>query len=224
MSEIDINANVPGYGDNPIVVKNHLWYDCSFGKVKTQCESRYSIAPVKDYLKNKKDGIFVEFGVFGGATLLGIYETCKANNIKIYGIDPFENINIFNGASEEDTNKDIALLAREDARDRKNNLLEIIEQHKLDINIIQKESWQAYQEFENNSITCIHVDGDHSHEGVKKDLNLFWKKIKSGGMILNDDYYWESCAKAINEFVSDNKHDIVIGEKQFPSKHLMFKK
>ena len=88
MSEIDINANVPGYGDNPIVVKNHLWYDCSFGKVKTQCESRYSIDPVKDYLKNQKDGIFVEIGVFGGATLLEYMKHVKLIILKYMELIP----------------------------------------------------------------------------------------------------------------------------------------
>ena len=32
--------------------------------------------------------------------------------------------------------------------------------------------------FEDNSIDAIYIDGDHSYEGVKNDLELYYPKVK----------------------------------------------
>lgn len=34
----------------------------------------------------------------------------------------------------------------------------------------------------------IYLDGDHSYEGVKAEIPLFWEKIKSGGILAGHDY------------------------------------
>jgi hypothetical protein len=55
----------------------------------------------------------------------------------------------------------------------------------------------------------IYIDGDHSYTGVKNDLNNAIEVVKSGGVIIGDDYKWKSLTadkggvkKAVNEFVS----------------------
>jgi hypothetical protein len=57
-----------------------------------------------------------------------------------------------------------------------------------------------------NSLDLIFIDGDHSYQAVLKDLQLFYKKIRVGGMIVGDDYM--SChpgtKKAVDEFVATN--------------------
>jgi len=50
--------------------------------------------------------------------------------------------------------------------------------HNLDVKYINDTSWNAYNLFKDNSIGILHTDGDHSYEGVKKDLNLFYNKMK----------------------------------------------
>lgn len=42
--------------------------------------------------------------------------------------------------------------------------------------------------FPDNFLDWIYIDGDHSIEGVKADLDLAVKKVKSGGIIAGDDY------------------------------------
>jgi hypothetical protein len=36
----------------------------------------------------------------------------------------------------------------------------------------------------------VYIDGDHSREAVLRDLELSWKKVKDGGIVAGDDYYW----------------------------------
>tara|TARA_B100001248_G_scaffold9854_1_gene6508 strand:+ start:18464 stop:19087 length:624 start_codon:yes stop_codon:yes gene_type:complete len=54
----------------------------------------------------------------------------------------------------------------------------------------------------------IYIDGDHSYEQCKKDLNNALQIVKPGGLIIGDDYGWPDAkwekpgvTKAVNEFV-----------------------
>lgn len=49
----------------------------------------------------------------------------------------------------------------------------------------------------------IHVDGDHSYNGVKKDFNLFWPKLNKGGFI------------AFHDIASPDKDGNVYGTRDF---------
>ncbi len=50
----------------------------------------------------------------------------------------------------------------------------------------------------------IYVDGDHSYEGAKKDLELSLEVLAEGGKIIVDDLQYPSVRKAFNEFLEEN--------------------
>ena len=64
--------------------------------------------------------------------------------------------------------------------------------------------------FEDNYFDMIYVDGDHSYEGCKKDLEVAYRKIKPGGYVMGHDYemnmkkakteYFFGVRQAVNEF------------------------
>jgi len=71
--------------------------------------------------------------------------------------------------------------------------------------------------FSNNfqSFDLIFVDGDHSSEQVKKDINNSWKLLNNGGYLILDDYLWwyykdlkNNPAVTINNFISENLSNI----------------
>ena len=221
---MDIHLDCPGYGDN-INIFGGYTFNTKYGNVPAYClnETRTII---KDILKNIYNGIFVEIGVFGGSTLLDIYDTCQTNNNLIYGIDPYEKIKIFNGIDYDNTNDLVKTQEINRYRNIRINLNNIIKNNNLSlINVLHDESWSVYNNFGDNSIDCIHIDGDHSYNGVNQDLTLYWNKIKSGGIIINDDYHWNGVKKAIDEFVLNNNSDIL---KHYPilngEKYIIFKK
>ena len=45
-------------------------------------------------------------------------------------------------------------------------------------------------EIKNGSLDFVYVDGDHSYEGVKRDLDDYYPKIKPGGLFCGHDYYY----------------------------------
>ena len=69
-------------------------------------------------------------------------------------------------------------------------------------------SHEVCNNFEDNYFDWIYIDGNHQYEFVKKDLELYYPKIKMGGFITGDDYYgkghwWQDdVKKAVDEFIA----------------------
>jgi Methyltransferase domain len=69
-------------------------------------------------------------------------------------------------------------------------------------------SHEIYNSFEDNYFDWIYIDGNHQYEFVKKDLELYYPKIKIGGFITGDDYHgkdkwWQDGVKrAVDEFTA----------------------
>jgi hypothetical protein len=59
-------------------------------------------------------------------------------------------------------------------------------------------------EVADSSLDCIFIDGDHSYNSVINDLNFWWKKVRTGGQILGDDYWMSDVSKAVNNFAISN--------------------
>jgi len=83
--------------------------------------------------------------------------------------------------------------------------------------------WQMLSEdaaaiFKNNSLDFVYIDANHSYEGCKKDIELWYPKIKQGGVLAGHDYiedgqYSEGIfgvKKAVNEFIKKNKLKLFI--------------
>jgi hypothetical protein len=60
------------------------------------------------------------------------------------------------------------------------------------------------EQISDGTLDLVFIDADHSYEAVIQDLTFWYKKIRSGGWLLGDDY--NSChpgtAKAVNEFAN----------------------
>ena len=70
-------------------------------------------------------------------------------------------------------------------------------------------SEEACKNFENDYLDFIFIDGDHSYEMVKKDINYWLPKLKKGKIIAGHDYYnddYTGVKKAVDESFSNAKH------------------
>ena len=54
------------------------------------------------------------------------------------------------------------------------------------VKIIRKLSDDAASDIEDGSLDWIYVDGNHSYEFVKSDLENWWPKLKSGGALCGE--------------------------------------
>ncbi|UTW60652.1 class I SAM-dependent methyltransferase [bacterium SCSIO 12741] len=76
------------------------------------------------------------------------------------------------------------------------------------VEMLRMTSDKALEKFENESLDWVYIDGDHSYEFVKRDLDHFYAKVKVGGWITGDDYqdgnWWsDGVRRAVNEFVEE---------------------
>jgi len=130
--------------------------------------------------------IGAEIGVLNGATATKILESCP--NVVHIMIDPWSIVNI----DESYKNSGAEEVKQEQAWFEENYrvALEDTEPYKDRRRIMRKKSVEAAFEIKDESLDYAFIDGDHSYEGVKRDITLWWPKVKKGGWIGGHD--WKS--------------------------------
>lgn len=85
------------------------------------------------------------------------------------------------------------------------------------VEIINKDSNEAYNLFNDNLFDFIYIDGSHTYEDCKSDLENFYKKVKVDGLIILNDYIIYSwmgsqfygVMQATNEFCHRYNYEII---------------
>lgn len=152
----------------------------------------------------KTGGLAIEIGVWHGDFSGTILELIKPDKLVL--IDPWAHI--------VDDSHTEAFVGRtgSDKMDRifkkvQNRFKEEILAGK--VSMIRDFSVPALKTFEDESISFAYVDGDHSYEGVKADLEALFPKMKNGGVMAFDDYHrrgwWgDGVIRAIHEFMGQH--------------------
>lgn len=167
---------------------------------------------IKNFKKNQrnfllelmpKNSICAEIGVWKGEFSKKILEIVQPK--ALYLIDPwkFESDKIYNSAWYG------GKIGSQDAMDQVYNF--VTKQFYNEVNnkqvfIHRNLSTNAGESFPDNYFDWVYIDGNHLYEFVKKDLELFYKKVKKGGFITGDDYggegWWKGgVKKAVDEFI-----------------------
>jgi hypothetical protein len=162
------------------------------------------------YLENiEEPGIVVEIGVHAGWTLLQAFSVIKNKDVRIYGIDCWEDISQIdiNGIKKEEWTEESFnkfLHIHKSNREHLQHIISEIDKERI-CKIIQGFSFDknVLNSFKDQSISFLHVDGDHSYEGCLQDLRLWFSKIKPNGVIVGDDYNWEKVKKAADQFIQE---------------------
>ena len=155
----------------------------------TTGDELFKLYNLANSLKSKSVGI--EIGSYIGASTLMIAKGLNNESI-LYCIDTWEN-----DAMSEGKWDTLAVF-------KKNT--ETIAQK---IILVKLKSLEASINF-SDKIDFIFIDGDHSYEGVKADVNAWFPKLKSGGIIAMHDIGWaDGVLKVVEEDVKPylNKFD-----------------
>jgi hypothetical protein len=67
--------------------------------------------------------------------------------------------------------------------------------------IIEADMSEASLMIPDESLDFIFIDGDHSYNAAKKDIQLWMPKIKKTGWITGHDYLWPSVKRAVDELL-----------------------
>lgn len=61
-----------------------------------------------------------------------------------------------------------------------------------------------------DELDWAYIDGNHSYEFVKKDLEGLLPKVKSGGFIMGDDIQWDGVNQAVTEFARNYADQVIV--------------
>lgn len=152
-----------------------------------------------------KGGIIAELGVFKGEFSKKIDEICQPKELVL--IDIWEGDSVYSG--DVDGNHKDGKKEYYTANQVYDITVENTKDCKSKITIIKK-STDILESYEDNTFDMIYIDADHSYDGVKKDLELSYRKVKNGGYIMGHDYeqnfektnnvYNHGVKKAVDEF------------------------
>jgi O-methyltransferase len=153
-----------------------------------------------------KNGIYGEIGVFKGEFAKWINDCLKPNKFYLYDI--FEGITCSGNADGNYVvNADISVEFENLKRWAPPNVIFFKGDSSTNISIMP-----------DNYFDMIYIDGDHSYEGVKRDINVAFKKVKPDGFIMGHDYemnmkkaqhfYSFGVDRAVNEFCQQSGQEI----------------
>ena len=150
---------------------------------------------IPDCSRNELPEFFKEMGYRVGAEI-GVYkgqftERFCREELKIHAID--------NWAIYKTTGIPIK---GQQSQERQDVLYEMTKKRlaPYDCNVIRKDSMDAAQDFPNESLDFVYIDGDHSFPGIANDIYEWFFRVRSGGIISGDDYMYTGNHRYTNKF------------------------
>ena len=91
-----------------------------------------------------------------------------------------------------------------------------------DVTIHRMDSRRAARRLAGTTFDWVYIDGDHSYEAVRDDLQAWAPRIRPGGVLAGDDYTWQDehgtypVRRAVEEFVTRRSlRDVTVDGDQF---------
>jgi len=106
------------------------------------------------------------------------------------------------GDSYFDGSIKLARLGQQEFNNAYTNTLKKVNTWKGKYSVLKMESVEAAKNVKDGCLDFCFLDGDHSYEGVTRDIKAWYPKIKSGGWICGHDYAHEMQGK-VKEAVHD---------------------
>ena len=147
--------------------------------------------------KFKTNLTLVEVGVGRGGHIRHLLDNFGDNINKIYGVDPhlsgYNDKKDFFSKKQQEEFEYLHVWVRNYCNDEK-------------FELIRSKSQYVAPSFEDHSIDAIYIDGDHTYEGVKTDINAWIDKVKIGGLISGDDFdQFKGTKQAVKELIPSYK-------------------
>jgi len=144
-------------------------------------ERRWNI--LVDLLQGRPHSIGAEIGVFEGDTSTYLMRSMPGLRL-LYCIDPFEHY----PAQTEILNLNKDKFYQVNYEKVINKFLSRMEPYLERYILLRMYSKTAARVVQDGSLDFVFIDGNHSYEFAKEDIELWLPKIKSGGLLTGHDY------------------------------------
>jgi Methyltransferase domain len=183
-------------------------------------------------LKNRKDipyllrilnlnGKGVEIGVCKGDYSKILLE--KSNLSTLFSVDPWQNMSA-------DIYWDRNNVPQDENEERYQNVVREFKKYGDKSKILRMTSKDASPQFQDGELEFVYIDGNHSYEACKEDIQLWWPKVKKGGLFAGHDYVDGKVNEsefgvksAVDEFVKANNQTLFVNPQPFPTWYLQKK-
>jgi predicted O-methyltransferase YrrM len=181
-----------------------------------------------DLVKDQNPQNFLEIGVFTGVTARNICELLSlTNNGKFYylGIDLFEDfedvvsnevVPAFLIKKQNFSNPLKYLVYNFLLKEKLNSLKSVsnfLKKFQNNIDLKKGNSFNILPQIDIKKFDMIFVDGGHSYETVKFELEIILKKMKDSCLVICDDYFnaeTTGVKKAVDEYLRNNYYKFKI--------------
>lgn len=159
---------------------------------KIQGWSSFIFMYLEEVEKAEDGAVFVEIGAWKGKSTayMAVEIINSGKDIKFHTVDTFE------GSDEPQHHADPVI--------QEGRLEEVFRENIRDVNqyvnVHVGDSSTYAAEFEDESVDFIFIDGAHTFEGVTKDLEAWWPKLKHGARMGGDDIRWKGVHRAVTTF------------------------
>lgn len=148
----------------------------------------------KDIVEQAEDdSLFVEIGSFKGRStaFMAVEIANSGKKIKFECIDPMSCTPNYE-LSQQQNPQEWEGYSSEEFHQRLTPVKGLYE-------LRQMTSDEAVKFYADGSINFLMIDGDHSYEGVVKDLQNYLPKMRSGGLIAGDDAFVHDIVRAVKD-------------------------
>lgn len=186
------DADWENYQSNVLSHQTNIPGWCSLEKAKSMMDLIFEVRPK----------ICVEVGVFGGSS---IYPTASALKFLdqgvVYAIDPWSAPDCLKGYTPDNPN--YQWWNSIDLERIYLDFLKMLNCFQLSpyCVVMRTTGLNAIDQFTDESIDILHIDGNHTEEMALNDAKLYLPKVKKGGYIWFDDVNWAT-TKSAWEFLS----------------------
>lgn len=180
--------------------------------------SRNELPLLLDYLGLA--GIGVEIGVWKGEFSDIILE--KSHLSQLYSIDSWTSF-------PKQDYLDCCNVTKEKHLENKLLTKQLLSKYGKRSKIIQSLSKDAVKQFKDHSLDFLYLDSNHKYEYVKEDLELWYQKVKIGGVISGHDYFEDGVytagtfgvKSAVDELVEKENQELSIIKEGYDSWYII---
>jgi hypothetical protein len=172
-------------------------------KYTKMSQFNYNLKPIIFETRNdllqivNKNFKICEIGVFKGEFSKTLFNICSPKELHL--------IDIFEGdmcSGDKDGNNVVWTNLNEEF-----TKIKLFFENDNNVYIHKGFSYDVMNTFDDEYFDMVYIDGDHTYEGVKKDLTISLNKVKKGGLICGHDYIsskFEGVVRAVDEFCSEH--------------------
>lgn len=136
--------------------------------------------------------IVAEIGVYEGINARHMLMTYP--NIKLYLVDDWKNVVIYTGGDVQSEGYSQLV---------KNAALFNLAPFK-NVTFTEKNSKESAKDFPDEHFDYVYIDGDHEYQAVLDDMNIWYSKVKKGGVFGGHDIGMKEVSGAVDNFVKKN--------------------